>query len=317
MGLYYYIRKTLTMKRILILLCTATSLSAFMPPPKKPRVQEITYNSLPPDLKREILRIKQEDICNGIQAGAVLNIPSIAREVLTLSHINKEFRAHVNDPSFILPLLRSLPKAGALVLANTLEKMSCVQSPVVQDWLLSITDAQWLISGQPLNEMVLHENLVPLCIAIIRTNPNYNINWRDGVGTTALMKASICGRTEIVRHLLPAGADVNAKRIGNLSALMVASSAGHTEIVRLLIAAGARVDAQDEWGGTALTWAVENGHTNVAKLLVDAHANANITNKKGHTARYYAQKYGHGEIIKLLDDVGARGSYYWHWCPIL
>lgn len=300
------------MKQILLLLCIANWLQACMPSPKKLRLQEASWGILPADLKRKIIH-------NNLERGSTLNIPGLATEILTLSHINRDFRIHINNAVFVLSLLQSLPKACALVLANKLEKMPGMQNSAVQEWLRDTTRVVDMTNGccQRLNEMVLAENLEYLCIAIIGSNKNLNVNWADDLGTTTLMKASHCGRTEVVRLLLCAGADVNAKRIGGTAALTNSSAEGHTEIARLLIAAGAKVDAQDDWGGTALTWAIKKGRTEVVDLLLAANTNVNIANKKGHTARYYAQKYGRSEIIKRLDNVGARGSYYWHWCPFL
>ena len=48
------------------------------------------------------------------------------------------------------------------------------------------------------------------------------------------------GRTEMVKALIVAGADVNTKFQNNWSALWYAAEAGHTEIVEILKQAGAR-----------------------------------------------------------------------------
>lgn len=53
------------------------------------------------------------------------------------------------------------------------------------------------------------------------------------------------GNTEIVKLLLEAGADVNAKDIYGNTALMYSSEYGYTEIVKLLLEAGSEVDPND------------------------------------------------------------------------
>jgi len=57
---------------------------------------------------------------------------------------------------------------------------------------------------------------------------------------TPLILASMMGHTEVVRTLIAAGADVNARGDGGYSALMDALSAGREEIAKLLTQAGAK-----------------------------------------------------------------------------
>jgi ankyrin repeat protein len=69
---------------------------------------------------------------------------------------------------------------------------------------------------------------------------------------TALMFATQSGSLEIVKLLLAAGADVNAKESHHMTALMWAAERGHIEIVQALLAAGADVHATNIDGYTAL-----------------------------------------------------------------
>jgi ankyrin repeat protein len=73
-----------------------------------------------------------------------------------------------------------------------------------------------------------------------------NVNFRQGEGVTALHEAAQSGDTDIVRMLLDAGADPNA-RAGKLddgrsgqSALDMARDGGHEDVVALLLSRGAR-----------------------------------------------------------------------------
>ena len=71
-----------------------------------------------------------------------------------------------------------------------------------------------------------------------------NIDAIDRDGTTALMFAAQQGYTEIVRHLLQAGANVNQKRkLYRLTALMLAAASKQVDVLQTLIAAGADVNA--------------------------------------------------------------------------
>ena len=69
------------------------------------------------------------------------------------------------------------------------------------------------------------------------------------------MPACANGHVDIVRLLLEARADVNAKDVEGTTALMLASGLGYAEVVTLLVQAGADLNAQDSLGRTALNLA--------------------------------------------------------------
>jgi uncharacterized protein len=77
---------------------------------------------------------------------------------------------------------------------------------------------------------------------------------------------------EIIRFLLSAGADVNAKTTEGWNALEAATNSGSIEAVELLLAAGADVNAKDRWGDTALSRAEKVKNTEIIQLLLDAGA---------------------------------------------
>lgn len=103
-------------------------------------------------------------------------------------------------------------------------------------------------------------------------------------------------QTELVRRLLPLGADPNATIKGGVTALMMAASsegesdlttfhqfprpefaeeeqeAAYLGIVQALLEAGADVNATAEQGDTALTRACSDGWTETVRLLLDAGA---------------------------------------------
>ena len=63
---------------------------------------------------------------------------------------------------------------------------------------------------------------------------------------------------------------VNAKQLGGNTPLMLASARGRSDTVRLLLAAKADVSAADDDGKTALVLALENEYPEVAELLLSA-----------------------------------------------
>lgn len=63
-------------------------------------------------------------------------------------------------------------------------------------------------------------------------------------------------------------AEVNARdRLYGRNALMLAAAAGHAEVVRLLVEAGSEINARDAEGATALSLAEANGHLDVLRAL--------------------------------------------------
>jgi ankyrin repeat protein len=76
----------------------------------------------------------------------------------------------------------------------------------------------------------------------------------------------------MVKRLLAAGANPNAKLISGETPLMMASRAGSAPIVQLLLAKGADPNVRASRDQTALMWAVAQKHPEVVKLLLAAKA---------------------------------------------
>jgi ankyrin repeat protein len=77
------------------------------------------------------------------------------------------------------------------------------------------------------------------------------------------------GRTELVFSSQYGGVVVNKVRVDQgFSALMLAARNGHLEVVRLLLAAGADVNAKSSNGDTAMMVAAGKGHTEVVQVLL-------------------------------------------------
>mgnify|MGYP000480296156 CR=1 FL=1 len=64
-------------------------------------------------------------------------------------------------------------------------------------------------------------------------------------GETALMVASFHGWYSVVRRLVDAGANLEAKNRVKRTALMLAASEGHTNVVATLLRAGSDLDSME------------------------------------------------------------------------
>jgi ankyrin repeat protein len=129
-------------------------------------------------------------------------------------------------------------------------------------------------------------------------------SWR---GQTPLMWAAAQGHAGMVRVLVEAGADVNARSTvvtwerqrtaeprdkwlppGGFTALLLASRAGCVDCVNVLATSGANINEIDPENHTALVLALMNGEFDVAGALIDAGIDVNVADNVGRTALYAA-----------------------------
>ena len=78
-----------------------------------------------------------------------------------------------------------------------------------------------------------------------------------------------CPDMELIENILKhSNIDVNQKNSDGSTALIRASDWGHTEVVRLLLEhPEIRVNVQDKDGNTAIIWALTWRHTEIVQLL--------------------------------------------------
>lgn len=127
---------------------------------------------------------------------------------------------------------------------------------------------------------------------------------RDQRGATPLMHAAAFGNLEILKLLIDAGADVNARNNFDATALLWA--ARDSEKARLLIERGADVNAQSKQGRTPLMVAsLRRGGSAIVALMLAKGADVNLRSGRGETALALAASVGDAETVKLLLTKGA------------
>lgn len=120
-------------------------------------------------------------------------------------------------------------------------------------------------------------------------------------GFQALGLASFFAQPAVVAVLIAAGADVNYQAPGNRLAALHGAVAGKCAAsARHLLAAGANIDAQQQGGYTALMAAAANGLIEILKLLLEHDADPAITDDQGNTARDQALQKGQHGMADLL-----------------
>ncbi|KAF7114733.1 hypothetical protein CNMCM5793_009684 [Aspergillus hiratsukae] len=114
------------------------------------------------------------------------------------------------------------------------------------------------------------------------------------------LKCGLPGLSNIVKMLLEAGADLEAKNAMDETPLARAALDGSTSAVRLLLEKGANVEPRDKFGYVPLLWAACLGHTAVVCLLLEYGASIDSAKADGDTAVILAANNGHHETISSL-----------------
>jgi ankyrin repeat protein len=143
----------------------------------------------------------------------------------------------------------------------------------------------------------------------------------DARAPTVLIRAADVSNADVVRLLLDAGADANARESGGGTALLFAARRDTPEIALLLLDHGAKVNAADNGGTTPLmaaavseeiyrpfsfTPVVNHRQKEVVKLLLDRGAKVNAREKEfGWTALFLVARDGYSDIVGLLLSRGA------------
>jgi len=146
-----------------------------------------------------------------------------------------------------------------------------------------------LLLGVDVNFMSVEDNpMTPLAVAVVSDHAHIvklliaagaEVNARFKYHKTVLM----VGRdNEIIRDLLDAGADVFASDVCGMTPLMYQAEFGNLEGVEILLESGADPNAKDYSGNTALIQAILAGYGNIQESLIAAGANPKVVGDIGH-----------------------------------
>ena len=109
-----------------------------------------------------------------------------------------------------------------------------------------------------------HTALVEL---LLHNNAPVDLRSTNQMANTALHAALAGRRAGVVKILLDAGADVNAKQHGGWTPLHAAAASGDRALVDLLLARGAKPSLANDAGATPASTARERGHAEIADRL--------------------------------------------------
>ena len=118
-----------------------------------------------------------------------------------------------------------------------------------------------------------------------------------------MIAASATGFRHVVHLLLKRGANVNAKDNLCRTALMRAAHREDLKLVRLLLRMGADVNARTHTGDTALNFAIRRKDDQSFQVLLKAGADIRIQMQNGWTARDMAIKWHRREFVEILESL--------------
>jgi len=109
----------------------------------------------------------------------------------------------------------------------------------------------------------------------------------------------------VVKALLEAGLDANAKDKDGDSLLSWSFDYGHFDIVKLLLDAGADANSRDSFGEPLVHEALDSNDIDIVKSFIDAGVSVDIQNTSGQSLLESAVEENNTDIVKLLLDAGA------------
>lgn len=132
-------------------------------------------------------------------------------------------------------------------------------------------------------------------------NSGANVNWRDSLGRTALSRASLLGRENIVNILINFGADVDNADVYGYTPVYIAVMKNRSEIVNLLTKSNADVNQVLHHDGKApIHLAALNENFQIAQNLLNAGADITLRTHQGKSALDIATEKQNHEMIELF-----------------
>jgi len=133
-----------------------------------------------------------------------------------------------------------------------------------------------------------------------------DIEAKDQWGSRPLIRASKAGRPDALKALIELGAQVNSQQNDKFSGIQWAAHNNHSACVKILLDNNADTEILSSSDYTALLRASQAGNVAPTKLLVEAKCNIEHTDTAGYTALMRAAQYGHPAVVQLLVEKGAN-----------
>lgn len=119
-----------------------------------------------------------------------------------------------------------------------------------------------------------------------------------------LLRKDYSGVKELVQLFLDKGVNINrADNKGNTPLLMHADISCDRDIIKLLLRAEADINARNSDGNNALMFALKHGDCELARLLIKKGADYNVINEENETPASIAVENGYESVLELMTDI--------------
>ena len=227
---------------------------------------------------------------------------------------SRRIHCHVITPVARLNMVKMLVKAGAGVRATDSEGYTCLMLAAscghteIVRYLVGLPDVD--VNHRDINnKTALHcalDQNVPAGVVRVLIDAGTDIDAKDNLGCSHLHLAGLLGQLSNVKMLVEAGAGVRGTDKKGYTCLMLAVYSGHTETVRYLVGLpDVDVNRRDINNHTALHCALERQHTSVVDALIHAGADVNMKDSKGCSLLHFACILGDVASVEILVEAGA------------
>lgn len=117
-----------------------------------------------------------------------------------------------------------------------------------------------------------------------------DINEKDKIGITPLIKAVEKGDKEMIEMLIKKGANINDNDIDGFTPLIIATYNSNTDTVKILLNQGVGINYKDRNGNTALTIAATRNNQEITARILREVIKVNHNNSIKEAINFYSEK---------------------------
>ena len=248
-----------------------------------------------------------------VRAGLEKLIPDTDNKTVAFDAVHEACRGnHDECLALLLPYVETTQMGFGMLLSECIhaDHTACTEV-LLQHWKSVCSNVAFVPHGQ---EADSEDDAPRPCPAMwedpavcqVLIDAGADIETKDEVGRSPLLRASVSGKFAVVKMLVEAGARVCVTDNYGDTCLTMAANCGHTETVRYLVGLP-QVDLshKDKEGYTSLLAAAENSSTDVVEVLIDAGSDVEAKCNDGRSPLLVASGLGNLRVVEVLVKAGA------------
>ncbi len=128
----------------------------------------------------------------------------------------------------------------------------------------------------------------------------FDVDTRDGLGRTLLMKSIIENRADVMRYLIESGAEIDLTDSFGWTPLLMCCVYNAIDCAKLLIAAGADIDKPDYQGFTPAMFCVIKNQHELLEVLIEARVDTRCVTEDGQSIVAIATTHSAQDCLHVL-----------------